>query len=334
MKQLNYEYLKKCYNSNINDFDFLRNYLKKQRYHFIGNYAAIKICHWTHKSLVNKIPCYKQKFYGIKSHRCIQLALSPFHCTHRCVYCWRIQPEDIGKDWNELLINDPDEPEEIVKNAIEEQRRIVSGYKGNEKVDLKMYEEARNPKHVAISLAGEPTLYPKLNELISIFKQKGMSTFLVTNGTIPKTLERMDEEPTQLYITIPAPKKEIYEKVCRPLIKNGWEKIMKTLEIVKSFKCPIVFRLTLVKNINMFFPEEYAKIILKYEPTYIEPKAYMHVGYSTLRLNKENMPTHSEIFSFSQILVKYTGYKIIDEKKDSRVTLLSKLDKPIRFNIN
>jgi len=44
------------------------------------------------------------------------------------------------------------------------------------------------------------------------------------------------------------------------------------------------------------------------------------------------MPTHREIRMFAEELAKETGYKIVDESKDSRVVLLSRLEKPIRFN--
>jgi tRNA wybutosine-synthesizing protein 1 len=78
-------------------------------------------------------------------------------------------------------------------------------------------------------------------------------------------------------------------------------------------------------------PVRYAKLIQKANPTYIETKAYMHVGYSRLRLGYENMPTHEEIRTFSTELTKETGYNQIDESKDSRVVLLSRLQRAIKF---
>ncbi|RLE41207.1 4-demethylwyosine synthase TYW1, partial [Candidatus Woesearchaeota archaeon] len=52
--------------------DELRKVLEKQQYAFIGRHSAIKICYWTKKSLLDEGVCYKQQFYGIKSHRCCQ----------------------------------------------------------------------------------------------------------------------------------------------------------------------------------------------------------------------------------------------------------------------
>jgi tRNA wybutosine-synthesizing protein 1 len=46
------------------------------------------------------------------------------------------------------------------------------------------------------------------------------------------------------------------------------------------------------------------------------------------------MPRHREIREFAMRLAEETGYNIIDESKESRVVLLSKLEKPIRFTDN
>ena len=40
--------------------------------------------------------------------------------------------------------------------------------------------------------------------------------------------------------------------------------------------------------------EAYTKLIKKANPTYIEAKAYIHVGFSRIRLKYENMPSHRE----------------------------------------
>jgi tRNA wybutosine-synthesizing protein 1 len=76
----------------------------------------------------------------------------------------------------------------------------------------------------------------------------------------------------------------------------------------------------------------YARLVEKANPTYVEPKAYMHVGFSRLRLGFESMPSHHEIKDFAKGLAIETGYSVVDESEESRVVLLSKLEKPIRFD--
>ena len=89
--------------------------------------------------------------------------------------------------------------------------------------------------------------------------------------------------------------------------------------------------MTMVKDHNMSGVEEYAKLIEKNNPTYIEAKAYMHIGFSNLRLGFDHMPMHKDVKEFANQLSEKTGYKIINEAPESRVVLLSRLDKPIKF---
>ncbi|MGB9958975.1 MAG: 4-demethylwyosine synthase TYW1 [Candidatus Bathyarchaeales archaeon] len=306
--------------------------LKKHRYHIVGEHSAVKRCRWLYETLVHDRPCYKQKFYGIKTHQCIQMTPSLFYCTQQCLFCWRAQSGDLQVSWEETKLPKWDSPEKIVEGSIKAQLDLLSGYKGNPKTNSQKFKEALRPKHAAISLTGEPTLYEPLGELIQAFHKRGFTTFLVSNGTVPSALARLSKEPTQLYISVCAPNKETYKKVCRPLIQNAWEKLNETLELLPSFRCPTVIRITAVRGLNMENIKDYAKLIEKANPTYVEPKAYMHVGFSRLRLGYESMPSHREICDFALQLARETGYNIVDESEESRVVLLSRLEKPIKFS--
>jgi tRNA wybutosine-synthesizing protein 1 len=131
---------------------------------------------------------------------------------------------------------------------------------------------------------------------------------------------------TQLYITLPAPDEETFQKVCRPLIKDGWKRIMESLKLLQEFKCRKTIRMTLAKDINMIKPEKYAGIIKDVDAEFFELKAYMFVGYSRQRLNIKNMPTHDDIIDFSKKIIKNTNLKLIDQKPISRVALLMRKD--------
>jgi tRNA wybutosine-synthesizing protein 1 len=305
--------------------------LKRQKYHFVGHHSAVKRCRWFYETLIHDRPCYKQKFYGIKTHQCIQMTPTAFNCTQQCLFCWRAQTEDLHVSWNEMNLPTWDSPEEIVEGSINAQRRLLTGYNDNPKTSPKKYHEALTPKHVAISLTGEPTLYKHLGELIHAFHRKGFTTFLVSNGTLPSALANLTEEPTQLYISVCAPDEETYKHTCRPQIPKAWQKLNETLALMPNFKCPTVMRITSVHGLNMKNAKGYAKLVEKANPTYIEAKAYMHVGFSRLRLGYEGMPSHSEIRDFSAELAKETGYNIIGESTESRVVLLSRLQKPLKF---
>ena len=305
--------------------------LKTQKYHMVGQHSAVKRCRWLYNTLIYDQPCYKQKFYGIKTHQCIQMTPAVFNCTMRCLFCWRAQSGDNELRWEETALPFCDEPDDIVEGCVKAQTRLLSGYKANPEADKEKYEEALKPRHVAISLTGEPTLYPKLDQLIKAFHKRSFTTFLVTNGTLPEVLSKLSEEPTQLYISTCAPDKKTFYETCRPQIPDAWERLNETLALLPSFKCPTVMRITLARHLNLKHPETYARLVGEANPIYVEPKAYMHVGFSRLRLTYENMPLHREIREFSTELAEETGYNMLDESKESRVVLLSKLEKPIKL---
>lgn len=304
--------------------------LRTQKYHLVGTHSAVKSCRWMREALVNGRSCYKQRFYGIKTHRCMQMTPAVHYCNMHCTFCWRAhsgdKPDLIWKETPDVMW---EEPERIAEECISAQLRLLSGYKGHLRTDKWKLREALKPRHVAISLTGEPTLYPQLGEMIHLFHKRGYTTFLVSNGTLPEALSKLEEEPTQLYVSLCAYDEGSFLRTCRPQFPKAWTKLNETLSLMPSLNCPTVLRLTLARHVNLAHPESYARLIEKANPTYIEPKAYMHVGFSRLRLSYENMPSHMEIRSFAETLAKETGYSILDEAPDSRVVLLSRLEKAI-----
>lgn len=301
--------------------------MKKQGYHIVGNHSAVKICKYTHDTLLNKTPCYKNEFYGIRSWRCLQ-ATPSIACNLACRFCWRIIPEEIGLNWNELKkLEKYDEPKEIVEGMIEAQRKIVSGFKGNPKTNKKRWEEANDPAHATMSLTGEPLMYPYMSELLDEFHKRKMSTFVVSNGTLPEALEELETLPTQLYISMQAPNKEVYLNTVRPKISGAYEKFLHTLQIFSTLKTRRVLRMTLVRGLNLVDPEGYSKLIDIGKPDYVEVKAFVFVGGSrspNRGLSLSDMPSMDEIRSFANKLAELTGYIPSGEHIPSRIVLLAK----------
>ncbi|MDI6723748.1 MAG: 4-demethylwyosine synthase TYW1 [Methanobacterium sp.] len=293
--------------------------LEKIGYRFVGNYrhAAAKICHWTKKSILNEGVCYKQKFYGIESHRCLQMSPSVPFCHQKCLFCWR----DVSLTETQWK-GEMDDPGEIIDGSIAAQRNLLCGFFGNDKADKKKLDESQDPKHAAISLAGEPMIYPKIDDLIEEFHRRKFTTFLVTNGMNPQKLENLEEEPTQLYVSLDAPNKKIFEKLCLPQIDNGWNNLNRSLDMLSSFKCRSVIRMTCVKDYNMQKADEYAAIIKRANPDYVEVKAYMYVGDSRRRLKWENMPSNQETYDFANTIAEKCNLEIKDKAYESRVVLL------------
>jgi tRNA wybutosine-synthesizing protein 1 len=227
-------------------------------------------------------------------------------------------------------MGDTDDPKEIVDKCIEVQKHLLNGFPGNEKVNMMKFKESQDPKTFAISLSGEPTIFPKLSCLLEELKKRGICSFLVTNGQFPEALAGLTTFPTQLYVSLDAPNKELYKSIDNPSLPDFWERFNRTLELLSTLKTRTVLRITAVKGMNMTDLEGYASLIRKAKPMFVEVKAYMRVGSSRDRLKEENMPRHPEIAEFSEKLAKLTGLKVIDQKPESRVCLLAEKDWPDR----
>lgn len=286
--------------------------LARQGYHLVGS-GAVKPCLWLNRSMRGGDQCYKNHFYGIASHRCVQMTPT-LECNHLCLHCWRPIDDPIpGKE--------PMEPAELLEGILRGQQRFISGYGGSSTTDPVRLVEAREPKHMAISLMGEPTLYPYLKEFIDLVSRRGMTSFLVSNATRPEVLAEL--RPTQLYLSLNAPDKERYRQICNPT-KDLWPRILESLELLKEHRCRSVIRMTLVRGQNMEGLEDYARLIGDAEPDFVELKAYMHLGRSRTRLERTAMPQHSEILALADSLAGLLGYHLEADVPLSRVALLSR----------
>ncbi|MDE1855691.1 MAG: 4-demethylwyosine synthase TYW1 [Candidatus Micrarchaeota archaeon] len=304
----------------------LRAMMQKQGYHFVGRHSALKTCNYTEESMrLEGATCYKNQFYGIQSWRCMQ-STPAIGCNLACSFCWRIIPEEIGINWNELnALGDWDDPDSIVEGLISEQRKLVSGFKGREGTNMQRWKEANDPAHVALSLTGEPMFYPQMSKLLDAFHRRGISTFLVTNGTMVGALRRLSVMPTQLYVSIQAPNQEIYEKAARAKTLNAWQNFQEFLKVFSTLDTRRVFRLTLVKGVNMVDVKGYADLISKGKPQYVEVKGFVFVGGARSEerhLSYEQMPRKEEVIEFASEIARESGYLFTDYHEHSKVVLL------------
>src|SRR3989344_6307368 len=223
-----------------------------------------------------------------------------------------------------------DDPEDIVDGALNAQRKLLSGYGGNPKAK-EHFQEGLNPNQTAISLDGEPAMYPKLLGLLKSFHARGFTTFVVTNGQFPERLEEIAREcpPAQLYVSFIATSEQQFKKINIPVAEANWQNLMKTFDLMRETlnrATRTVVRVTLIKGKNDFDASEYAEILKRAQPDFIEVKSFMAVGSSRLRgLGIENMMSHEEIRAFAEKLAQNLGelgYKVAAEQPISRVVLL------------
>jgi len=293
--------------------------LRKLGYKAVGSHSAVKPCMWLNRAMHGGDHCYKGRFYGVESHRCLQM--TPWlDCNQRCRFCWR--PHELGNPSGEV-----DAPDDVVEGCLEAQYRFTCGYGGDPIADELRFKDSKEPRHAAVSLAGEPTLYPHIAELLECFHKRGMTTFLVTNGTLPDVIEEV--QPTQLYVSLDAWDDESYREVCGP-VGTKFEDVKKGLKAVAEKNCRTTIRTTLVSGLNMSNPERFAHIAELAQPDFVEVKGYVHVGHSRYRLDRGAMPSHGEVVDFARRYGRAMGYELCDEVEISRVALLTPDGSPPR----
>ncbi len=307
--------------------------LKKAKYG-VSDHSTVALCHWTKKSFKHEGSCYKHKFYGISTHSCMEFSPAGMYCENRCVYCWRpmefydsmkMEPEHVA------------EPKEIMEKLMEERKKLIMGHYGDSRSDKQRLDESLKPSHYAISLSGEPTMYPKLPELIKYLKslQETKSIFLVTNGQEPDMIQRLKDEkalPTQLYLSTNAADYESFLRINKPKYDDSWQRWNKTLQMLKDLDTRTVLRITLIRDYNdhnEMIPA-FAKMLEESSPHFVEIKSYMHVGRSTNRLEHENMLEMEEVKNFSKEIVKQSKkFSIMDESYVSRIVILQNNERSI-----
>ncbi|GDY16577.1 4-demethylwyosine synthase TYW1 [Nitrosopumilaceae archaeon] len=300
--------------------------LKKAKYG-VADHSTVELCHWTKKSFKHEGSCYKHKFYGISTHRCMEFSPAGMHCENRCVYCWR------PMEFYDSLKMEPEkvaEPKEILTKLMEERKKLIMGYYGDSRNDKQRLDESLLPSHYAISLSGEPTMYPKLPELIKYLKslEATKSIFLVTNGQEPDMIQRLQDEdalPTQLYLSTNAADYDSFLKINKPKYNDSWQRWNKTLEMLKHLDTRTVLRITLIRNYNdqkEMIPA-FASMLKQASPHFIEIKSYMHIGRSTNRLEHSNMLEMDEVRKFSEEIAKQSqAFSVMDESLVSRIVIL------------
>jgi len=298
----------------------LRKTLTKQGYKIIGTHSGVKLCRWTKSMLRGRGGCYKHTFYGIDSHRCME-ATPSLACANKCVFCWRHHSNPVGTEWRWKM----ESAEFIFSGAVENHRKMINEFKGVPGVLPDKLEEGMTVKHCALSLVGEPIMYPEINKFVRLLHNEAVSSFLVTNAQFPDAIRDMDP-CTQLYVSVDASTKESLKKIDRPLFKDFWERFLESLKELKHKGQRTVYRLTLVKGWNAEEMDNYAKLVELGQPDFIEIKGVTFCGSSKAStLTMENVPWHTEVVRFVNDLVSRLAdkYDIASEHEHSNCVLVA-----------
>lgn len=301
--------------------------LTKQGYSVVGSHSGVKICRWTKNDLRGRGSCYKHSLFNIVSSRCMELTPS-LACSSKCVFCWRHGSNPVSKNWRWEV----DEPEYILENALKSHYSKIKQMRGVPGVKAERFAKAFQVRHCALSLVGEPIMYPHISKFISLLHAKGISSFLVCNAQHPDSLANICKV-TQLYVSIDASTKSELKRIDRPLYKDFWERLMECLDILSTTQSHqrTVFRLTLVKGFNMGEVMSYADLVQRGKPCFIEIKGATFAGSSDGNgnpLTMQNIPFYEEIKAFvknfaAELQRRGLGYDISAEHAHSNCVLIA-----------
>ena len=301
--------------------DRQRAQLEKEGYKIIGTHSAVKLCRWTKHHARGRGGCYKHTFYGISSKNCME-ATPSLACANKCVFCWRHHKNPVGTSWRWEM----DDAGFIVNEAVTKHLEMIKQLRGVPGVTEEKFNSAMAVKHCALSLVGEPIMYPEINTLLHLLHERRISTFLVTNAQFPEAIRSL-RPVTQLYVSIDACDPVSLKKVDRPLFADYWERFTESLRALKHKKQRTVYRLTLVKEYNMDEVKGYADLLSLGQPTFIEIKAVTYCGNTpgTSDLTMANVPWFEEVCKFAQALADEVSgdYEICCEHKHSCSVLLA-----------
>ena len=177
--------------------------------------------------------------------------------TRTGVFYWRHHKNPVGREWRWKT----DDPNEIVDQAVKEHINMIKETKGIPGVKKDQWEEAHTVRHCALSLVGEPIMYPKIDEFLADLHRRDISTFLVTNGQHPQQAIESLRPITQLYVSVDASTPETLVAIDRPLFNDAWDRLRYSLKCLKDKGQRTVPRLTVVKGWNSDEIAGYAKLI-------------------------------------------------------------------------
>ena len=213
----------------------------------------------------------------------------------------------------------------IVETAIKNHVAMIPEFKGAPGVNADRLQEGYQVRHCALSLVGEPIMYPEINKLVDLLHSKSISTFLVTNAQFPDAIRAL-KPVTQLYVSVDAPTKESLKRIDRPLFKDFWQRYLDSLTEIGKKQQRTVYRLTLVKGWNTEEVKQYVNLINLGKPDFIEIKGVTYCGESNAStLSMANVPWHNEVVDFVRVLQEQLSneYEIACEHEHSNCLLVA-----------
>ena len=133
-------------------------------------------------------------------------------------------------------------------------------------------------------------------------------------------------DPTQLYVSIDAPDRKTFGEVVDAVEDDAWDRLVETLDVLADEDdTRTVLRTTLLSGYNTSHPGWYAAVFDRAGADFVDMKAFMHVGNSRDRLDRDVMPDHEDVVAFAEAVDEYLPTRpVLRNVEASRVALLAR----------
>jgi len=299
----------------------LRASLADQGYRLVGTHSAVRLSRWTKTNLRGRGACFKRTFYGTRSYETVETSPA-LSCSSNCVYCWKHPGCPTSTQWAWAV----DDPKMVADNVIFQHIAMLNTMKDVQGVKPDRLLAAQTVRHCDLSLVGEPLLYPHINAFLQHMHSRRISTWMYHTGLHPKLLEKLGTT-THLTLSVCGPNRQLMKCIMQTMVDDCWDRLQMSLDIMAQKSHRTSLRLIIIKAWTDAFHEEYAELIQRSRPDFIEVKGVIFCG-KTDPLNMENnVPTHQEILDFCRKLCAVPSvakhYELACEHEHSSCALIA-----------
>ena len=292
--------------------------LTDQGYRLVGTHSAVRLSRWTKTQLRGRGACFKRTFYGLNSYETLETSPA-LSCSSNCVHCWKHPGCPTAPQWTWAA----DDAKLLVENAIIQHTSLLNTMRDVRGVKPERLKQAQTVRHCDLSLVGEPLMYPNINSYIRHMHYRGISTWMYHTGIHPKELERLTTT-TQLVLSVCGPTRQLMNDIVQSVYDDFWERFQASLEIMARKPHRTSLRLIIIKNWTDGQFEDYANIIVRCKPDFIEVKSMIFCGRT---LSLASVPSHEDIINFCQCLCAHPAigkhYELACEHEHSCCALIA-----------
>ena len=148
-----------------------------------GVVSGVKLCRWTKARSCAVMRRVLQAQLLRHREPPVHGATPSLACANKCVFCWRHHTNPVGREWRWQM----DDAETLVTSAISEHKGMIKQMKGVPGVLPERLAEGMDPRHCALSLVGEPIMYPEIDKFVSLLHAEANKHVPGHERAVPRT---------------------------------------------------------------------------------------------------------------------------------------------------